>query len=101
MDVILSVSAGHGELHYQWRFNDANLAGKTNQFLRLTGVNTAMEGTYSVVVSDANGPLVDDLTGGQRRRRRSLATRSVRPSSKPREKRAAVALASSRICRCC
>jgi len=54
------VAAGPLPISYQWRFNGGNLAGKTNQFLRLTGVNSAMEGAYSVVVSDATGSIVSD-----------------------------------------
>ncbi len=56
------VAAGPLPITYQWRFNGGNLAGKTNQFLRLTGVNSAMEGAYSVVVSDATGSIVSDPT---------------------------------------
>lgn len=52
------VAASQLPITYQWRFHDANLPGETNQFLRFTGVNTAMEGTYSVVVSDASASLV-------------------------------------------
>ena len=54
------VAEGPLPITYQWRFNGGNLAGKTNQFLRLTAVNSAMEGAYSVVVSDATGSVVSD-----------------------------------------
>ncbi len=39
-------------VRYQWRFNGADLPGKTNRFLNLNGVTLASEGTYTVVVSD-------------------------------------------------
>jgi hypothetical protein len=54
------VAGGPLPITYQWRFNNVALAGQTNQFLRLTGVNSAMEGAYSVVVSDATGSVVSD-----------------------------------------
>ena len=42
---------------YQWRFNGADLPGKTNRFLTFSA-QTATAGDYTVVVSDANGSVV-------------------------------------------
>lgn len=46
-------------LTYQWRFNGADLPGKTSRFLTFPA-NVAVAGDYSVVVSDANGSVVSD-----------------------------------------
>jgi hypothetical protein len=54
------IAEGPLPITYQWRFNSDDLAGMTNLFLRLTGVTAAMEGTYSVVVSDTNGSVLSD-----------------------------------------
>jgi len=40
---------------FQWRFNDANIPGATNQFLNFTAGYTNQEGGYSVVVSNEFG----------------------------------------------
>jgi hypothetical protein len=45
-------------LTYQWQLNGVDLAGKTNRFLALSSVQPASEGAYTVVVSDASGPVV-------------------------------------------
>jgi hypothetical protein len=42
-------------IQYQWRFMDNALAGETNQTLTLSNVDTANEGAYSVVITDAKG----------------------------------------------
>src|SRR6266702_4628092 len=48
-------ATGTAPLAYQWRFNDANLAGKTNRILVLSNVQSANAGNYSVVVTNAFG----------------------------------------------
>ncbi len=48
---------------YQWRFNDTEMAGKTNASLTLTNVQLADAGSYSVTVSNAlGGELSSDAT---------------------------------------
>jgi hypothetical protein len=42
-------------IRYQWRFNGADLPGATTANLSFTNVDTAQNGTYSVVVSNAEG----------------------------------------------
>jgi formylglycine-generating enzyme required for sulfatase activity len=54
------VADGPLPITYQWHFSSMPLAGQTNQFLRLTNVNSTMEGVYSVVVSDATGSVASD-----------------------------------------
>jgi hypothetical protein len=49
------VATGEGLLHYQWRFNGADLVGATNATLTLTNVQPVQEGTYMVVVTDRVG----------------------------------------------
>ena len=56
-DVALSVSANGIGLGYQWRFNGADLSQGTNLTLNLTNVTTAQSGTYSVVITNAAGPV--------------------------------------------
>jgi enediyne biosynthesis protein E4 len=66
---------------YQWRFDDADVAGETNKTLKLAGIQASQAGPYSVVVTTSeqtvtnhvyltvdttftkitNGPLVTDL----------------------------------------
>ena len=46
---------GDAPLTYQWRFNGAALAGKTNQSLTLTQLSLAAAGNYSVVVTNSLG----------------------------------------------
>ncbi len=54
--VVFSVAAtGTTPLHYLWRFNDANLAGKTSTSLVLANVQLTNAGNYSVVVTNAAG----------------------------------------------
>ena len=45
-------------LSYQWFFNGESLANATNSSLRLTGLQTAQSGAYSVVVTNALGKAV-------------------------------------------
>ena len=48
-------AAGLPPLSYQWRFNNAPLAGATNAILTLLGVQTANAGNYAVWVSNVGG----------------------------------------------
>jgi hypothetical protein len=48
-------AAGTAPLAYQWRFNDTNLADKTNRSLALANVQSDNAGNYSVVVTNAFG----------------------------------------------
>ncbi len=51
-----SVTAGgSGALHYQWKFNDATIAGATTATLSIAAATPAQAGTYRVVVADAIG----------------------------------------------
>ncbi|HEY0551679.1 MAG TPA: immunoglobulin domain-containing protein, partial [Verrucomicrobiae bacterium] len=61
---------GQAPLTYQWMFNGANLnnlsgkvSGATTPTLTLTGVQSAQEGTYSVLVSNAAGTALSSLSG--------------------------------------
>src|SRR4051794_7083730 len=52
----LSVEAtGSPPLHYQWRFNDADLRNESNSSLELPSVTSTNAGPYSVVVSNDAG----------------------------------------------
>jgi RHS repeat-associated protein len=54
-----TVSAtGTPQLHYQWRFNGANLSGATRTSLTLTNVQSAQAGTYTVLVTNAFGSAI-------------------------------------------
>jgi hypothetical protein len=56
--VMLSVEAtGTTPLHYQWRRNSANLAGKTNSILVFTNLQSGNAGNYTVVVTNVAGSL--------------------------------------------
>jgi uncharacterized repeat protein (TIGR01451 family) len=58
-NVFLSISVNAAPpVSYQWRFNDAPLAGATNSFLLLTNVQPALSGFYSVLVSNQFGSLL-------------------------------------------
>jgi Lamin Tail Domain/Immunoglobulin domain len=48
-------AAGNSALSYQWQFNGTNLAGATNSTLVLSGLTSANQGYYDVVVTDATG----------------------------------------------
>jgi hypothetical protein len=57
VDVTFNVGAiGTGLLHYQWRFNNADIPGATTTSLTISNVTPAQDGTYSVVVTDDIGP---------------------------------------------
>jgi hypothetical protein len=49
--------AGAAPLAYQWRFNNANIPGAENNFLRLSKVTAAEAGDYSVVVANRYGSI--------------------------------------------
>jgi parallel beta-helix repeat protein len=48
---------GTAPLHYEWRFEGAELSGETNQALRLTRVTPSQAGDYTLVVSNAYGSI--------------------------------------------
>jgi hypothetical protein len=55
-DVTLQVAAdGTDPLHYQWRFNDAPIAGATDDSFTRFNVTTNDAGSYSVVVTNVAG----------------------------------------------
>ena len=53
--VLLNVGATGGELNFQWSCNGTNIARGTNYWLALENVQQSDAGSYSVLVSDANG----------------------------------------------
>ena len=55
-------ATGTAPLTYQWRFHDANLAGRTSTSLVLSNVQSANLGNYTVVVTNASGPSVTSRT---------------------------------------
>jgi dienelactone hydrolase len=48
-------ATGTAPLAYQWRFNDANLAGRTGTSLVLANAQSANAGNYTVIVTNACG----------------------------------------------
>lgn len=51
-----SVSAtGTGTLHYQWAFNQTNIAGATAASITISNVQPTNAGSYTVLVTNANG----------------------------------------------
>src|SRR5947209_17555624 len=48
-------AAGTEPLHYQWQFYASDLTNKTNSSLVLTNVQTANAGSYTVLVTNAEG----------------------------------------------
>lgn len=77
-------AAGSGPLRYQWRRNGVALVGATAATLPIAAATAANAGDYTVIVSDANGPLtsrmarlaVDAPRGG------SLVNMSVRGATR-------------------
>ena len=58
-NVAMSVVAiGAGTLHYQWRFNGADLPGATSATLIISNVTLASAGEYRVVVTDDVGSAI-------------------------------------------
>jgi len=51
----LVVATGVAPLAYQWRFNEAEIAGATTRVLILTNVQLANAGGYSIVVTNGSG----------------------------------------------
>ena len=51
----LTVATGSLPLSYQWRYNNADLAGATNSALTLTNVQFSQSGNYSVMVTNIGG----------------------------------------------
>jgi Immunoglobulin domain len=49
------LATGTEPLTYQWCFSTSDLAGKTNDTLIVTNVQTANEGSYTVVVTNVGG----------------------------------------------
>src|SRR5262249_5375753 len=61
-NVTYSVLAGGVQpLRYQWRLNDAELAGATNASLVLTNVQLVNAGGYSVILTDSSGSVTSRL----------------------------------------
>ena len=57
-NVSFSVAAsGLVEIFHQWRFNQTDLSGKTNDSLSLTNVQSANAGNYDVVITNLYGAL--------------------------------------------
>jgi Immunoglobulin domain len=55
-NVVFNVGAGgSGPFTYQWRFNGTNVAGATLPSLTRNNVQTADQGSYAVIVSNASG----------------------------------------------
>jgi hypothetical protein len=55
------LAAGSTPLHYQWRYNGANVPGATTAALYLTNIQPSQAGNYSVVITNslnANNPLI-------------------------------------------
>src|SRR5438309_7071658 len=52
---------GDAPLSYQWRFNDADLVGRTNSTLTVTTVQRADAGNYSVVVANLSGSVTSQV----------------------------------------
>jgi alpha-tubulin suppressor-like RCC1 family protein len=48
-------AAGQAPLHYQWSHQGAALPGATNEWLELSGVQTAQAGSYALSVSNVSG----------------------------------------------
>ena len=55
-------ATGTAPLTYQWRFNDADLAGRTGTSLILSNIQPANVGNYTVVVTNASAPPITSRT---------------------------------------
>ena len=53
--VIDGFADGDPPIRFQWRFNDTDLVGQTNQQLRLTAITTNSSGSYALVVRNSWG----------------------------------------------
>ena len=54
-------AGGDAPLSYQWRFNDADLAGMTNAVLAVTNVEHTNAGNYAVVVTNLAGSITSQV----------------------------------------
>lgn len=54
-------ASGLGTISYQWRFNQADLPGKTNASVTLTNVQSANAGDYDVVVTNVYSALTSSV----------------------------------------
>jgi alpha-tubulin suppressor-like RCC1 family protein len=52
------VATGTAPLHYQWRFNNNNIAGATSNILTRLNVQTTNSGNYSVVITNIAGGII-------------------------------------------
>src|SRR5262249_20190687 len=52
------IATGTAPLHYQWRFNNTNIAGATSSVLTRLNVQTTDSGNYSVVITNIAGTVV-------------------------------------------
>jgi len=60
-NITFSVTAkGVGMLRYQWRFNDNEIPGATDEVFVLNNVQRSDQGTYQVIISDDIGSLASD-----------------------------------------
>ncbi|MEI6084375.1 MAG: immunoglobulin domain-containing protein, partial [Verrucomicrobiota bacterium] len=56
------VATGTGPLTYQWRFNNANIAGATSSTYNLANAQASNAGSYSVIVGNAAGSVTSVTT---------------------------------------
>ena len=56
--LLVGMAAGQGELFFQWRKGGAVISGATNRVIRLTNLQAADAGIYSLVVSNSIGATV-------------------------------------------
>jgi hypothetical protein len=59
--LFLSAASGSAPLSYQWRFNDAPIAGATNGSYRLAAARLADAGNYALVVTNTAGAATSRL----------------------------------------
>ncbi|EEF59906.1 beta strand repeat-containing protein [Pedosphaera parvula] len=52
------VATGTAPLHYQWRFNNTNIAGATSNILTRLNVQPTNSGNYSVVITNVAGGII-------------------------------------------
>ena len=56
----LSVNASNSPTNYQWYFGENSIIGATNSWLKLTNVQPAQSGEYTVVISNQAGEITSD-----------------------------------------
>jgi len=56
--VLLQVTAGGGDLHYQWSFNTTPIPDATNATLLLPSVTRTTAGVYCVLVTNSIGSVL-------------------------------------------